>query len=143
MQDREIALGQEIEARRPGLHRRIEAVALLELDRQAFGEIARAHARRIEALHDAEHRLDLGDGGAELFGDRRKIAAEIAGLVDEIDEILADHAPRRVGDRKRKLLAQPVRQRGLGGDEGFEIVVAVLAAAGADCRPFGIAGRKL
>ena len=57
---------------------------------------------------------------------------EIAGLVDQIDEIVADHAPRRIGDGERKLLAQPVRQRRLGGDEGFEIVVAVVAAAGAD-----------
>ena len=37
---------------------------------------------------------------------------------------------------------ETVRQRGLGGDEGFEIVVAVIAAAGADCRPFGVGGRS-
>ena len=81
--------------------------------------------------------------GAELFRNRRKIAAKIAGLVDEIDEIKPDHPPRRVGHGKRKLLAQPVRQRGLGGDERFEVVIAVIAAAGADCRPFGISGREL
>ena len=39
---------------------------------------------------------------AELFGDRRQIAGEIAGLVDEIDEVLADHAPHRIGDRERR-----------------------------------------
>ena len=32
---------------------------------------------------------------------------EIAGFVDQIDEILSDHAPRRIGNRERKLLAQP------------------------------------
>ena len=68
----EIALGQQIETADQRLHRRIEAVALLELDREAFGEIARADARRIEALQDREHRLDLGQRRAELLGDRRR-----------------------------------------------------------------------
>ena len=49
----------------------------------------------------------------------------------------------RIGDGERQLLAQPVRQRGLGGNESFEIVVAVLAAAGADAGPFRIARRAL
>ena len=42
-----------------GGHRRIEAVVLFQLQGQALGEIARADARRIEALQDAEHRLDF------------------------------------------------------------------------------------
>ena len=57
------------------LHGGIEAIAFLELDGEAFGEIARAHARRIEALQDRQHGIDLGGGGAELLGDRRQIAA--------------------------------------------------------------------
>ena len=68
-QGREIALGQEIEMADQRLHRRIEAVALLELDREAFGEIARAHAGRIEGLQDGEHGLDVGERRAELLGD--------------------------------------------------------------------------
>ena len=59
LQRGEIALGQKIETRDQGLHRRIEAVALLELHRQAFGEIARADAGRIEALQHREHGLDF------------------------------------------------------------------------------------
>ena len=97
LQGGEIALGQQIETPDQGGHRRIEAVALLELQGQALGEIARADARRIEALQDAEHRLDLVHSGAEFFRRGFKIAAEVAGLVDEIDEILADHPLRRVG----------------------------------------------
>ena len=47
--------GQVVDQR---LHRRIEAVALLELQRQAFGELAREHAGRLEGLHAQEHALD-------------------------------------------------------------------------------------
>ncbi len=65
-QRRKIALGQQIEAADQRLHRGVEAVALLELDGEALGEIARAHARRIEGLQDGKHRLDLG-GGAPSF----------------------------------------------------------------------------
>ena len=103
--------------------------------REAFGEIARADAGRIEALQDGEHRLDLGERRAELLGDRRQVAGEIAGLVDQIDQILADHAARRIGDRERELLGEMIGERRLGRDEGFEIVVAVVAAAGAGAPP--------
>ena len=64
----EIALGEQIETADQRLHGRIETVALLELDGEALGEIARADARRIEALHDGKHRLDLRQRRAELFG---------------------------------------------------------------------------
>ena len=93
-------------------------------------------------LQQAQHRLDLGQRRAELLGDRRKVAGEIAGLVDQIDQVLADHAPHRIGDRERELLGQMIGERRLGRDEGFEIVVAVLAPAAADAGPFRI-GRRL
>ena len=70
----------------------------------------------------------------------RKIAGEIAGLVDQIDQILPDHATRRIGDRERELLGEMIGERRLGGDEGFEIVVAVVATASSRRGPFRIAG---
>ena len=81
-----------------------------------------------------------GDG-AELFRRRGDIAGEITGLVDQIDQILRDHAPHRIGNGQRHLLAQPVGQRGLGGHESFGIVIAVVAAACAGAGPFRIAHR--
>ena len=105
--------------------------------------IARAHAGRVEALQDREHGIDFGQRRAELLGDLREIAGEVAGLVDQIDEILPDHAAGRIGDGERELLGQMIGERRLGGDEGFEIVVAVLAAAGAGAGPFGIAQRSI
>ena len=78
---------------------------------------------------------------AEPLGDGGEIAGQIAGLVDEIDQVTADHAAHRIGDRERKLLTQMIGQCRLGGHEGFQIVVAVLAAAGADAGPFRVGGR--
>ncbi len=40
------------------LHGRIEAVALAQLQREALGEVAREHARRLERVHLDEHGLD-------------------------------------------------------------------------------------
>ena len=74
LQRRKLALGEKIEMSDQRLHGGIEAIALLELDRQALGEIARAHAGRIEGLHHFQHRLDLGKGRAELVGDVGEIA---------------------------------------------------------------------
>ena len=68
---------------------------------------------------------------------------QVAGLVDQVDEILPDHAARGIGDRQRELLGEMIGERRLGRDEGFEIVVAVLAAGGAGAGPFGIARRHL
>ena len=125
------------------MHRGIEAIALLELDGEAFRQIARTHAGGIETLQDRQHGVDLGSRRAQLLSDQREIAVEIAGLVDEIDEILPDHAPRRIDHRKRELLGEMIGQRGLDRDEGLEIVVAVVAPARTGARPFGIARRRL
>jgi hypothetical protein len=121
-------------------HRGVEAVALFQLNCEAFGQAARAHAGRIEVLQHAEYGFQLGERRTELFGNGPQIGGEIAGLVDGIDQVLGDHAMNRIGDRQRELFGEMIAQRRLGGDEGFEIVVAVLAAAGADTGPFRIGG---
>ena len=73
-------------------------------------------------LQNRQHRFDVAARRAELLGDRVEIAGEVAGLVDHIDEIAADHALGRIGDRQRHLFGQMIGERGLRGDEGFEIV---------------------
>jgi hypothetical protein len=52
---------------------------------------------------------------------------------------LPDHAAGGIADRQRELLGEMVGERPLDRNEGFEIVVAVLAAGGAGAGPFGIA----
>ena len=96
--------------------------------REAFGQVARADAGGSKRLQDRQHRLDLG--AAARRASRRRSSrspAEIAGLVHHIDQILADHAAHRIGDRQRHLLGEMIGERRLGRDERFEIVVAVLA----------------
>ena len=56
----EIALGDHVEMSDQDLHGGIEAVQFLELEHQAFLEIAREDAGRIEALEDARARARHG-----------------------------------------------------------------------------------
>ena len=58
---RHVAAGQKIEPGHQRLHGRIQPVLGLELQAEAFGQVARAHADGIEALHHAQHRLDIFD----------------------------------------------------------------------------------
>src|SRR6185312_8522708 len=51
------------------LHRRIEAVAFLELESNALGKRAREHPGRLEGLHASEPSLDLLDRSAQPLGD--------------------------------------------------------------------------
>ena len=95
--------------------------------RETFGEIARADAGRIERLQNRKHELDIAALRAEFFGNRIEIAGEVAGLVHHIDQVLADHAARRIGNRQRHLLGEMIGQRRLGRDERLEIVVFAVA----------------
>ena len=135
----DVALGQQIEIFHQRLHRGVVAVELAELDREAFAQIPRADAGRIEGLQRRKHGFDIRLRGAEPLGDLPQIGRQIAGIVDEIDQILPDHALHRRGEGDRELFGEMVAERHLGGDEGFEIVVVVAGGAAA---PFGVGGRR-
>ena len=77
--------------------------------------------------------------GAQPLGGLPEIRRQIAGIVDEIDQILPDHALRRRAEGHRELLGEMAAERHLGGDEGFQIVVVVVGGAAA---PFGVGGRR-
>ena len=119
----EIAPRHQFEIGEQRGHRRVEAVALAELNGQAFGEIARPNSGRLEALHDGEHALDIGDRCAKPLGDPFEIGADIARLVDLVDQREADQAVARVVDGQSELVGEMVGERLLAGDEGLEIVV--------------------
>src|SRR5262249_22774154 len=105
------------------LHGGIEAIALLELNGEAFRKTAGANSRRIEGLQDGKHRLNFCKRGIKLLRSQREVPRQIAGLVYEIDEILPDDAARWVGDGEDKLLREMVRERRLRGYPCLEIVV--------------------
>ena len=82
----QIAAGHQVQAgEKPG-HGGIQPVLGFELQPQAFGQIARAHPHRIETLQHAQHRLDILDLGAEPIGDLAQFGAQIARLVDAVDQ---------------------------------------------------------
>ena len=54
----EIASGDQRQIGDHRLHRRIEAVQFAQLQRQAFGQVARADARRLEGLHQGDDLFD-------------------------------------------------------------------------------------
>ena len=133
---RHVAARHQIEIVEQRRHRGVEPVELAQLQGQAFGQIARADAGRIEALQPRQHRLDP----------RR--AARRAARRPPRDR-RADSRPRRphrpgngrsCGRPDRRRRSTPVRSRWPAsdvslGDEGFEIVIPVGAAAGPDTRP--------
>ena len=133
----DIALGQQIQMFDQRLHRGVIAIEFAELDREALAQIPRANAGRIEFLQYREHRIDILLRCTEPLGGLSQIGGNVAGLVDQIDQILSDHALRRRGEGNRQLLGEMAAERHLGGDKGFEIVIVVIRRAAA---PFGIGG---
>ena len=121
------------------LHRWVVAILLAQLDRQAFAQIPRADAGRIEFLQDREHRFDVLGRRAEPLGGLAQIRRQVTRLVHQIDQILPDHALRGSGESHRQLLGEMAAERDLGGHEGFKIVAVVIRRAAA---PFGIGGRR-
>ena len=103
-------LGDERQIGDENFHRRIVAVALLELDRQTFGEIARADAGGIEALHQRQNRSVSRQIGVQPVGDVGDALAQIAGLVDPVDDRLADEPAAGIGAGERELLGEMLVQ---------------------------------
>ena len=81
------------------LHRRVVAVEFAQLDRQAFAQrcARRRRADRISATPRAPPRRRRRS--AEPLGGLAEIRRQIAGLIDQVDQVLADHALR--GRRRR------------------------------------------
>src|SRR3954447_14101300 len=103
------------------LHRRVVTIEFAQLDCQAFAQISRANAGRVELMQYRNNRLDLPLRGAEPLGGLAHIRRQVACLVDEVDEILPDHATRRVGESNSQLFAKMAAERHLSGYECFEV----------------------
>ena len=138
-QGSDVAPGQEVEMLDQGLHRRIVTIELAQLDRQAFAQVSRADAGRIEFLQDGENRFDVLLRRPQPFGGLSQVRRQVTRLVDEVDQVLADHALRGIGEGHRQLFGEVAAERHLGGDEGFEVVGLIVGGAAA---PFGVGGRR-
>ena len=88
---------------------RIVAVLVLELQRQAFGQVAREHARRVEALQHVQHLVDQPGRRTELVSEVLEVDPQIAGFVHGVNEMGADQPLGGIGDDDMQLLGQIVR----------------------------------
>jgi len=93
-------------------HGRVEAIAVAQLQRQAFGQIAREYTGWIEALQLSQRRIDARPRTSETFGKRREIVRQIAGFIHHGDEILPDNSIDRIRQAHRQLRLQMLVQRG-------------------------------
>ena len=103
-QTRQVPLGQQIQIIEQTAHGRIEPVALDQLQFQAFRHRPRHDARRFKPVADRQYALDPFERHAQPVGDLGQFAAQIAALVDAIDQGQGDGV---VGGREGRL-------RGLG-----------------------------
>jgi hypothetical protein len=93
-----------------GLHRRIEPVALAQLNAQAFSEVTCTDAGRLETLDQPQGRLGLLGRNPEPGRELHQILGEISGLVEIVDQVLADRAERRIGGGEIELRLQMLAQ---------------------------------
>ena len=137
LQRDEVVGGEQMQILDQRRHGRIAAVLLLQLQRQAFAQVAGEHAARLEALHHASVSSTSSSGAPRSSASAVEIAAQIAGLVGHVDEMLADQTAGRVGEGEHELLGEMIAQRPLLGDIGLEIrlLVAVGALALARASP--------
>ena len=129
---------QQIEIVEQRRHRRIQPIALGELRRQAFLQIAREQPDRIEPHHPRAHRLDTLQRNRHRTGDRRGIRGQPPGRAQQRDQMRADHAIDRIGKRQPQLLAEIIAQRapfiGHIVDAAFVGVEVARAASAGDRR---------
>ncbi len=114
-----------------GGHGRIEAVTLLELQRQAFLEVAGEDAGRIAGLQLGENILDMGGGGSQRLGHGGGVGGEVARLVQHADEMLADQLVGGRGEGEMHLVSQVFGERRLAGESGIEVEALGIERQGA------------
>ena len=128
-QRREVVARQQVQVGEEGRDHGIEAVLFLQLQREAFLQRAREHARRVERLQARQHAVDQLLRRAELLGERGEIRRQVSGVVHHVDEVLADEPLGRLLQDERKLLGEMLAQRDVVGDERLEVDVVVGAGA--------------
>src|SRR5436190_13291560 len=117
------------------LHGWVVTIEFAQLDRQAFAQISSANPGRIELMQYRNNRLDLLLRGAEPLGGLPQIRRQVTCLIHEVDEVLPDHAPRRVSESNSQLFGKMAAERHFSGYECFEVVAVII---GGPAAPFGV-----
>ena len=111
------------------LHRRIVAVALDELQRQAFGEVAGEDAGRLEALQRASTASTRASGAPSRSAIVLQRRGEVAGFVERVDQRRGDHAVDGIGEDDHRLAGQVLGKARRRGDIGLEVGRLLVEAA--------------
>ena len=146
LQPGHVAAGEHLQIVEHGLHGRIAAVALLQLQHQAFAHVAGEHAGGLEPLKPGQHPLHHRLGAAQPLGDFGDRGAQIAALVHAADQGVGDQPFSRSEPRHGRLIAEDFRQGAFLGDAAVDaLAVGVERAAavglGPVHRPAGVADR--
>ena len=128
---REVAFGKQVEVVEKALHRRVEPVALAQLQGEAFAQRSREYSRRVELLEPPEGRFDAPEPAIEKLGDVADLAGEISGLVDHVDEVQSDHPVDGIVDIDLELGHQMIPEACLLGQELLDVVFGVVETAAA------------
>jgi hypothetical protein len=113
-----------------------------QLQLEAFGDVACAHARGLEVLHVLQRNLQVldfdvghrGDGGSPKL---LQVLLEVAVLVEVADDHRGDALVALGEAHQRQLRFEMLDERGLrGGELGEVVAIVVLAARGAGADVF-------
>ena len=130
----QLAGGHQVEIVEQGLHRRIEAIALGELRAQALGDGAGEQSGRLDLAQPRPHRLDHVEADAARLGDRRRVEAAVARLVEAFGELQRNAPLGGVGEHQLDLLEHMDGERARPLGDEIERVRRVVALADAACR---------
>ena len=131
----QVAPRQHLQIVQQRRHRRIEAVALHQLQLQAFRHGPRHDPRRLEPMAHGQHRLDPLEAAAQPIGELGKLAPQIAALVGRIDQCQSDAVVGRRKSRRRRLRPQMLPQRQGARVRPLAVIPFGQAPARADARP--------
>ena len=134
-QPRQVALGQQVQIVEQAAHGGVEAIALDQLQLQAFGHGAGHDAGRLEAVAHGQHRLDTLERDPQPVGDLGQVAAQIAALIDGIDQGQGDGVVGRREACLRRLGLQMLPQGHFAAVGLFAALSVRQAATGAGAGP--------
>ena len=135
---RNLAARDEIEVVDQPRHRRVVAVRLARLQRDAFAQSARADAGRIERLHQRQRGFRVRQRDAEIAGQLEQGGMEIARLVEQADEMAGDGGKTGIVGDRADLRAEMLGQ-GLAAAGAFVDRWAVLTRGPTDlAAPVGL-----
>jgi hypothetical protein len=104
------------------------------LQRQAFGQIARADAGGVEGVDDGQHRFHARQRHAQPRRHIEQAGAQIAAFVDLIDQLRCDRHIRRAQGQpglRHQMIGQADARRGDIVDAGAVLAAAAASTAGA------------